>query len=63
MKRAGIHRKKAEDLVRKRIYLQEMEEEYKRAPRTFRDYLHRRVDIRRPSDEMMEYFSSLKVTD
>ena len=63
MKRAGIHRNKAEDLVRKRIYLQEMEEEYKRAPRTFRDYLHRRVDIRRPSDEMMEYFSSLKVTD
>ena len=63
MKRAGIHRNKAEDLVRKQIYLQEMEEEYKRAPGDFRHYLRHRADIKRPSDELMEYFSNLKITD
>lgn len=63
MKSVGISKKKAEDLARKKIYLQEMEEEYKRAPGTFTDYLRCRVDIEFPSDKMMEYFSSLKVTD
>jgi len=62
MWRVGIP-KKAEDLARKKIYLQETEEEYKRAPGTFTDYLRRRVDMEFPSDKMMKYFSSLKVTD
>ena len=63
MKRAGIHRKKAEVLVRQRIYLQDMEKEYKKSPRTFKHFLRQTVDIKYPSDELMEYFSNLTITD
>ena len=63
MKRAGIHRKKAEVLVRQRIYLQDMEKEYKKSPKTFKQFLRRTVDIKYPSDELMEYFSNLTITD
>lgn len=64
MKRAGIHRKKAEDIVQRRhIYLQDMENEYKKSPMTFKHYLRQRVDIKYPSDELMEYFKNLEITD
>ena len=63
MKTAGIPKKKAEDLARKKIYLHDMEEEYKRAPGKFRDYLRDIADIRNPSDKLMEHFSSMKITD
>ena len=63
MKRAGIHRKKAEDLIRKHIYLQDMEEQYKHSPSTFKHYLRQKADIKYPSDELMEYFRNLEITD
>ena len=63
MKQAGIPRRKAEDLARQRIYLQDMEEKYKQSPSSFRHYLRQAVDIKDPSDKLMEYFSNLTITD
>ena len=62
MKQVGIPRKKAEDLARQHIYLQDMEKEYKLSPGSFRHYLRQTVDIY-PSDKLMEYFSNLEITD
>ena len=62
MKQAGIPRKKAEDLARQHIYLQDMEKEYKLSPSSFRRYLRQTVDIY-PSEQLMEYFRNLEITD
>ena len=62
MKQVGILWKKAEDLARQHIYLQDIEKEYKRSPSSFRRYLRQTVDIY-PSDKLMEYFRNLEITD
>ena len=40
-----------------------MSKEYKRAPGTFRDYLHHKADIRNPSDKLMKHFSVRNVIE
>jgi len=57
LKKAGISRTKAQDLLRWGITVEQMEREYQRSPSEFHHYL-RTLGINKPRPQLMLYFGS-----